>query len=276
MENGLAKRLLGIITLWVLAGCTTPANRKTQKVESKTQEEVTNPPTEKTLRGYASWYGKELHGKPTASGEIFDMYKMTAAHRDFPMGSLVLVKNLENGKRVLVTINDRGPYVEGRIVDVSYAAAKELGFVEKGVALVEIELVQEGQDNFAMKALPPASKVEKYSAEKTEEEFFNEEDFYDEAEVIQKPSSKNSRFVFVDGARPKGYTIQIGAFKTRANAERHRAEMKARFQKPCFLAHKDNWYLVFIGDFKDSKKAREYLQKLRQEGVDVMYRGKVS
>lgn len=235
-----------------------------------------------TNQGYASWYGRELHGKPTASGEIFDMNKMTAAHRDFPMGSLVLVKNLENGKRALVTINDRGPYVEGRIIDVSYAAARELGFAEKGIARVEIELLQEGQDNFMAKASLPKEAMNqtetksKNALSNNEEEFFEDEEFFSEEEAIQKPVQKNSRFVFIDGQKPKGYTIQIGAFKTRANAERHREEMKTRFQKPCYVAQKDNWYLVFIGDFKDSKKAREYLQKLRQEGVDVMYRGKIS
>ncbi|HMY11202.1 MAG TPA: septal ring lytic transglycosylase RlpA family protein, partial [Turneriella sp.] len=102
--------------------------------------------------GYASWYGKELQGRPTASGELFDMNKMTAAHRDFPMNSLVLVKNLENGKKTMVKVNDRGPYVEGRVMDVSYSAARELGFAEKGTARVQLELVQAGEDNFLSKA----------------------------------------------------------------------------------------------------------------------------
>ncbi len=245
-----------------------------------------NIPTKAAVNiGYASWYGKELHGRPTASGEIFDMNKMTAAHREFPMGSLVLVKNLENGRKQLVTVNDRGPFVEGRIIDVSFAAARELGFAEKGIAKVEIELLQEGRDNFMSKAeLAPA--VEKKAMAKQQiiepEEDFDDtagadDDFFDdEEEPVKKKDSKNDKFVFADGQKPKGYTIQIGAFKTRANAERHREEMTAKFGKRCYIGQKDGWHFVMIGDFKDSKKAREYLNKLKADGVDVMYRGKIS
>ncbi len=91
--------------------------------------------------GIASWYGKKFHGRLTASGEVYDMYKMTAAHKTLPLGSIVVVENLENGKRVTVKVNDRGPFVKGRIIDMSYAAAKKLGFAEKGLARVRIYLV---------------------------------------------------------------------------------------------------------------------------------------
>ncbi len=93
--------------------------------------------------GVASWYGKKFHGRLTASGEVYDMYKMTAAHKVLPLGSIVVVENLENGKRVTVKINDRGPFVKGRIIDLSYAAAKKLGFAEKGITRVRIYLVNE-------------------------------------------------------------------------------------------------------------------------------------
>ena len=95
-------------------------------------------------RGVASWYGKDFHGKPTASGVIYDMHGMTAAHRELPLGTVVDVKNLENGRKVRVEINDRGPFVKGRILDLSYGAAKKLGMADAGLAKVEIRIVRVG------------------------------------------------------------------------------------------------------------------------------------
>lgn len=92
-------------------------------------------------RGVASWYGKEFHGKLAANGEVFDMTAYTAAHRKLPLGSIVRVINLENGKSVQVRINDRGPYVIGRMLDLSHAAARELGMVEAGTTAVQIEVI---------------------------------------------------------------------------------------------------------------------------------------
>lgn len=89
--------------------------------------------------GVASWYGQEFHGRPTSSGEVFDMNDMTAAHRTLPFGTNVMVTNLANGRSVVVRINDRGPFVRGRIIDLSYAAAQVLGIVGPGTALVRLE-----------------------------------------------------------------------------------------------------------------------------------------
>ncbi|TCK06709.1 rare lipoprotein A [Phorcysia thermohydrogeniphila] len=88
--------------------------------------------------GIASWYGPGFHGKRTASGEFYNMYKLTAAHKTLPLGTYVRVINLENGKSVVVKINDRGPFVPGRIIDLSYAAAKRIGMLSKGTARVKI------------------------------------------------------------------------------------------------------------------------------------------
>lgn len=90
-------------------------------------------------QGQASWYGGKFHGRKTSSGEIFDQNKMTAAHKNLPFGTVVEVRNLNNGRTVRVRINDRGPFAEGRIIDLSRAAALKLGF--KGVAPVRIEAV---------------------------------------------------------------------------------------------------------------------------------------
>ena len=90
-------------------------------------------------RGVASWYGKKFHGQRTANGETYDMYAMTAAHKTLPLPSYLRVRNLNNGKSVIVRVNDRGPFRENRIVDLSYAAAARLGIIGTGTGIVEIE-----------------------------------------------------------------------------------------------------------------------------------------
>jgi len=91
--------------------------------------------------GLASWYGPKFHGRRTSSGEIFDMNKLTAAHRTLPFGTLVLVTNLNNGRKVVVKINDRGPLVKGRLIDLSYGAAKRLDMLKTGITKVRIEVI---------------------------------------------------------------------------------------------------------------------------------------
>jgi rare lipoprotein A len=92
--------------------------------------------------GTASWYGEDFVGKPTASGEDYDMYDMTAAHPTLPLGSYVRVTNLRNGRAVVVKVNDRGPIVPGRIIDLSYGAAKVLQFENRGLQQVRLDLVK--------------------------------------------------------------------------------------------------------------------------------------
>ena len=92
--------------------------------------------------GLASWYGPGFQGNPTASGERFDQNRLTAAHRDLPLGSTVTVTNLDNGRKVTVLINDRGPYVGGRVIDLSKAAARRLDMVEDGVTEVRISATE--------------------------------------------------------------------------------------------------------------------------------------
>ncbi len=91
--------------------------------------------------GLASWYGPDFHGKKTSSQEIYNMYDLTAAHKSLPFGTYVMVTNLENGKSVRVRINDRGPFVRERIIDLSYSAARVLGMIGQGVARVRIEVL---------------------------------------------------------------------------------------------------------------------------------------
>lgn len=94
-----------------------------------------------TERGVASWYGADFHGRRTASGEVYDMHGLTAAHRTLPFETLVEVRNLANGRAVVVRITDRGPFARGRVVDLSFAAAREIGLVGPGTARVELRVV---------------------------------------------------------------------------------------------------------------------------------------
>jgi rare lipoprotein A len=91
--------------------------------------------------GMASWYGKQFHGRATASGEDFNMFEFTAAHRQLPLGTYVKVTNLRNGKWIVVRVNDRGPFVEGRIMDLSYSAARMIGF-QNGIERVRLDVVE--------------------------------------------------------------------------------------------------------------------------------------
>ncbi len=101
-------------------------------------------------RGIASWYGADFHGWATANGELYDMQAFTAAHRTLPLGTVARVTNVVNGKHVMIRINDRGPYVNGRILDLSYAAANALNMVEDGVSAIQLEVV--GPDRFSTEA----------------------------------------------------------------------------------------------------------------------------
>ncbi len=92
-------------------------------------------------RGTASWYGQKFHGRRTSNGEAYNMYAMTAAHKTLPLGTYVRVRNLANSRSIVVRINDRGPFVRGRIIDLSYTAARKLGLVGPGTARVEIEAI---------------------------------------------------------------------------------------------------------------------------------------
>jgi rare lipoprotein A len=94
-----------------------------------------------TMRGISSWYGPNFHGKYTSNGEVYNMHRMTAAHKTWPMDTLVKVENLTNGRSVIVRINDRGPFVRGRIIDCSYAAGKKLGLDRTGIAKVKLTVL---------------------------------------------------------------------------------------------------------------------------------------
>lgn len=152
---------VALLAIFALVGCTsrvhsTPATPSSYKTPSN-YDPKTRPykvmgktyyPLQ-TAQGYdevglASWYGEDFHGKKTANGYIYNMYGVSAAHKTLPLGTEVRVTNLENGKKVNLVINDRGPFVRGRIIDLSYGAAKALGTVDKGVVRVRIQAIGTG------------------------------------------------------------------------------------------------------------------------------------
>ena len=135
-----------VVLLLVTALGAAPDNNKTpdsnQGTPGQTQETIRPVPTRKFQVGRASWYGRVFQHKKTASGEPYDMHDFTAAHRSLPLGSWVKVTNLKNDKSVMVRINDRGPILKSRILDLSYGAAMILGVGNQGVAKVRLDVIE--------------------------------------------------------------------------------------------------------------------------------------
>ena len=172
---------------------------------------TTPTPSRKPIEsGIASWYGGEFHGRRTASGERFDTHQLTAAHRTLAFGTVVEVHDLDNDRRVRVRINDRGPFAHRRIIDLSYAAAEQLGMVGPGTARVELTVVAPGPDE-----LPPQSRYTVQIAAFTEPE---------RAEALYSRVAPD----YPDAAvRSDGtwHRVQVGEFDQRSPAERLRREL---------------------------------------------------
>ena len=122
-----------------------PAQKKQVKTAADSEREIWQKRASQSASsvGVASWYGKDFHKKPTASGVDYDMHTFTAAHRTLPLGTVVKVTDASNGKSVMVCVTDRGPYVGGRIIDLSYAAAERLDLMDRGVGKVKLEVVSD-------------------------------------------------------------------------------------------------------------------------------------
>ena len=148
----LRSRIAGVALVLTMAGCvTTPTSVSMPPSDVSPQLEVLPAPSvfsqpavpSPTVQiGKASWYGEPHHGQRTASGEIYDMRQLTAAHRTLPLGTRLLVMNLRNGRTVEVRVNDRGPVAAGRMIDLSYAAADELGAVSDGLFPVRVRVLR--------------------------------------------------------------------------------------------------------------------------------------
>jgi len=149
-----------ILILIILKGCysspryaTGSKNTKTSKKSksvalSKTVKSKKNVKHRKVMTGVSSFYAEDFHGKLTANGEVYDMYGVTAAHKTLPLGTVCRVTNLENNRSLILRINDRGPYIKGRILDCSYGAAKKLDFIRQGTTKVKIEVMEWGDGEY--------------------------------------------------------------------------------------------------------------------------------
>jgi rare lipoprotein A len=170
-----------------------------------------------TEEGLASWYGHPYHGRAAANGEIYDMEKMTAAHRTLPFNTWVRVYDLDNNRATEVRIIDRGPFVDGRIIDLSHAAARDLEMIGPGVARVRIEIIR----------TPPV-------------------------------------------VTPGLFAVQVGAFRDRANAERLRSRMEARYGSARLLQRAENptVWRVLVGAETSEDAANRLAERIRQDSVE--------
>jgi len=165
--------------------------------------------------GVASWYGHPFHGCPTASGEIYDMHGLTAANKELPLGTRVRVTNLENGRQVAVVINDRGPFVKNRIIDLSLGAARRLDIVRNGTARVRIEILELPARFSDSDRHPFAIQFGAYSNRQ-------------EAEKLKEKLSRLNPGVFIETATREGgplYRVRLGWFRTRIEARREALRM---------------------------------------------------
>jgi rare lipoprotein A len=191
-------------------------------------------------RGTASWYGRRFHGNPTSSGERYDMYAMTAAHPTLPIPSYARVTNVANGRSVVVRINDRGPFLHGRIIDLSYAAAAKLGYVEQGSAVVEVETVVPGETASAPPRPERAATV---------------------SEPLDVPVA----------AEAGGIYVQLGAFTAPENAESLRARLAlelATFDGQIEIYRKDGLYRLHVGPYRTRAEANAAAGQIR-DALDV-------
>lgn len=200
-------------------------------------------------RGIGSWYGRKFHGQKTASGEVYDMYAMTAAHPTAPIPSYARVTNLANGRSVVVRINDRGPFLHDRVIDLSYTAAWKLGYVEQGSALVEVEMIVPDRTLMAAAASQWPARTPAPPAD---------------------PVPAGPPRVPVE-AEPGGIYLQLGAFAARDNAENFRARLAlelAVLDRPAEVYHRDGLFRLHVGPYRSRAEAAADAQRL-QDALEI-------
>lgn len=190
------------------------------------------------IEGTMSWYGKPYHGRKTSNGEIYDMYAMTAAHPTLPIPSYVRVTNKDNSQSVILRVNDRGPFVNDRIIDVSFVAALKLGFAEKGIAPAKVELIMPSDYPKDMNTMPSTSA----SANTTS--------MPSSAKVVTMPST-----AFTDSTLASGYFVQMGAFLAVEGAQALKRKMAFHFPNKTLIQKRDEYHRVLIGPYKTKAEA---------------------
>lgn len=190
--------------------------------------------------GIASWYGKKFHGHLTSNGEIYDMYAMSAAHKNLPLPTYLKVTNLANNKSVIVRVNDRGPFYGERIIDLSYSAAYKLDMLKTGTAQVKITSIT----NFNKST--PLKKTLTTNSQKV---------------LTEKPVNNHST---------KNY-IQVFATSKHELAQKTASSLKSKYVQTVNYPKKDNIYRIQIGPILDTKEINELLQRLKKEGYPNAY-----
>ena len=225
-----------------------------------------------TQRGMGSWYGKKFHGQRTSSGELYDMYKMTAAHPTLPIPSYARITNLSNGRQVIVKINDRGPFHTSRIVDLSYTAALKLDYLNKGstelllerLLPTDIEKMAENKkqipaQNVALNESAPDKKITTTQPVKV-------------APIISaQPLPINTApAVITSPNTASGYYLQFGAFGLRSNAEATYNHLQTTLkQLPNFeIVQQDTLYRLFSGPFATREEAENAQAQTVKAGVN--------
>ncbi len=197
--------------------------------------------------GKASFYADKFEGVSTASGEKYRHNKLTGAHKTLPFGTKVRVTNLDNNQSVEVTINDRGPYVEGRVIDLSKEAAEKLGFINKGLADVKLEVVDPGDGKTKEQ---PLRTIDQVTVE--------EKEFYD---------------FEISRLKPKGFGVQIGTYMELVNLMRLADNLKNSYQKQVRVQVKVingvKYYGLILGQFSSRSKAEDFREELRNKFPDV-------
>ncbi len=219
--------------------------------------------------GYASWYGPGFHGKKTANGEIFNQNLISAAHRTLPLPSIVKVTNLENGKVLsFVRVNDRGPFAKNRIIDLSKEAARELGFINRGVAKVRVEILEDESRKFANDLIKFKNKAKSAKIQNIEKKNLNPpvQDIKGdgkENKTVKEKSEFDENFVLKNNK----IAIQVGAFTDHRNAKSlieklsdFKAYIKREFIEDKYI------YRVRIGPLKNINLANQLQDKLFQLG----------
>jgi len=174
-------------------------------------------------RGVASWYGPGFHGNPTANGERYDMYRLTAAHRTLPLGSIAVVHSLTSGRRVRVRINDRGPFVRGRVLDLSLAGARALGMTANGTDRVELRVVgySPRPEGMGILRVQIGAFAERQNAQALFEQIREE--------------VKGGRITAVDLPEGRRYRVQVGRFKRESEANAAAVRLDRKFNVQSFV-----------------------------------------
>lgn len=233
-------------------------------------------------RGIASWYGPDFHGKRASNGDIYDMYQMTAAHKTLPLPCYVEVRNLQNGRQAVVRVNDRGPFKDNRIIDLSYAAARKLGIWERGTGLVEVRVINAGHPvippgRVLVRAeptrvvTPVAPQPESTPATARLENAAPPEI----ARNIPPPDEEMlaiaaNRSADAPLATVPAYFLQVGAFSERANAEGLRQRLAARLPNVRVDPAETGGaavYRVQIGPFTTVEASDSAVRTLREFGL---------